>query len=327
MLPQALDHFAVGMAVAVFEAHRDHGERRVRRRSRNSSVLEVWLPWCATLSTSVRAQFVVFQHAALDRPLHVAAQQERMAAVAQAQHQRIVVLGRVARERNPASGASTSISAPPKAKRAGACSGTILTPFCAALRRAARARWGCRAWRRSTTPAGGNRPTSAGRPPMWSSCAWESATTSTVRMRAVPQVGRHHVFADIELRRATGGRKRGCRRHPPACACHRGRPPAGCRPGRHRWRSSPVGPGWCSGGNGCHSSSTRKAATAPPAAARHQRPRATAAAISAAEKRHAQPQRRSGNAPVGLDGGVPAHHPLREPQQHARRSSPPTPIR
>ena len=54
---------------------------------------------------------------------------------------------------------------------------------------------------------------------------------------AIPQVGRHDVLADIELRAAQSARRRGRRRHRAACVCHRETAPAGYRPVPRRWRS------------------------------------------------------------------------------------------
>ena len=56
-------------------------------------MLEVRLPWWPTFNTSAWRDFVVVQHAALDGALGVAAEQEGARAVADAHHQRIVILG------------------------------------------------------------------------------------------------------------------------------------------------------------------------------------------------------------------------------------------
>ena len=74
MMLQAVED-RVRMPVAVLESRGNHREGG-RTASRNSSVLEVRLPWCATFSTSARGDFAGVQHLPLDLPLHVAAEQE-----------------------------------------------------------------------------------------------------------------------------------------------------------------------------------------------------------------------------------------------------------
>ncbi len=138
----------------------------------------------------------------------------------------------------------------------------------------------CRESRRSTVRADENRHQRG-----------QAADVILVRVRerddvhgadaAVPQVGRHHVFADIELRRATAA-ERG-----DAAAIHQHAFAIG------KDHQQAVALAHVDGGHlqlaGMELGRERvpeqqhQSAATPPAAARHQRPRATAAAISAAE--------------------------------------------
>ena len=103
---------------------------------------------------------------------------------------------------------------------------------------------------------------------------------------AVPQVGRHHVFADIELRPGPGGRTAGM--PPPSTSM---RLPSGKTTRMlSPWPTSMAvisnSPGWMSGGNGCHSSSASSTATASAGRRCATSGRAPgAAAISAARRR------------------------------------------
>ena len=82
---------------------------------------------------------------------------------------------------------------------AGQRRGTIFAPTATAFERTA-SHSGLSGVTPVHTSRGWKSAISAASPPLWSSWAWESATMSTRANAAIPEVRRHHVLADIELR-------------------------------------------------------------------------------------------------------------------------------